>query len=73
MVTTHIQEIARARGIETAYQLGKRLDISPSMAARLFKDNVKMIDITTLDRLCRELKTTPAKLLRYEPDGDEKS
>lgn len=58
-----------ARGITTAYQLGKRLDISPSQAARLFKDDVKMIDLDTLDKLCQELKTTPAKLLRYEPNN----
>jgi DNA-binding Xre family transcriptional regulator len=69
MITTHINEIAQARGIKTAYQLMKKLEISPSMAARLYKDDVKMIDLDTLDRLCRILNTTPAKILRYESEG----
>lgn len=38
------------------------------MAARLWKDDVKMIDLTTLNRLCRELNCKPADLLHYEPD-----
>lgn len=69
MIETRIRQVAEKRKIKSGYQLGKLLGVSPSMASRLWKDNVKMIDLTTLDRLCRELRCKPADLLLYEPDA----
>jgi DNA-binding Xre family transcriptional regulator len=70
MIATHINEICLKRGIETAYQLQKAMGIHPSPAYALFNDSVKMISLETLDRLCKVLKTTPAKLLTF--DNSEK-
>jgi DNA-binding Xre family transcriptional regulator len=69
MIKTRIREVAEKRKITSGYQLGKLLGLSPSMAARLWKDDVKMIDLTTLNRLCNELRCKPADLLYYEADG----
>jgi DNA-binding Xre family transcriptional regulator len=70
MITTRIREVAEKRKIKSGYQLGKLLGLSPSMAARLWKDDVKMIDLTTLNRLCRELRCKPSDILHYELDTD---
>lgn len=70
MIRVQIQEMAQKRGIETAYQLQKLLDVSPTLAARLWKGEFTQIGLMTIDRLCRELRCQPDKLLRYEA-GEE--
>ncbi len=54
----------------TAYQLQKALDISPTVAARLWKGEFDMIGVVTLDKLCRVLRCQPNKFLRYVPDEE---
>ena len=68
MIKTHVREMAEKKGIKTAYQLQKALDISPSVAARLWKDDFEFISRTSLDRLCRLLKCPPSKLISYEAE-----
>lgn len=71
MIKTRIRELAEKRGIKTAYQLQKVLDISPSVAARLWSDDFEFISRTSLDRLCHLLKCKPGTLITYElGDGD---
>jgi DNA-binding Xre family transcriptional regulator len=69
MIKTHVQEIARKRGITTAYQLQKALDISPSVAAKLWSDDFELISRTSLDRLCRVLDSIPAELVTFGGEG----
>jgi len=71
MVTVAIREMAEKRGITTAYQLQKAVGVQPTVAARWFKNDLKMIGIDSLDRLCTVLKCKPNDLLRYEPDADK--
>lgn len=71
MIEVKIREIAEARGITTAYQLQKALDVAPSVAARLWRGDLSKIGLDTLDNLCRILKSRPDKLLKYTPEGDE--
>jgi DNA-binding Xre family transcriptional regulator len=68
MVTVHIREVAEARGIKTAYQLQKALQISPTGAAKLWKGEFELIGLVTIDKLCRVLKCQPGKLIRYAVD-----
>lgn len=68
MIKTRIQELAKKNGIETAYQLQKVVSLSPSMASRLFKDDVEMIALRTIESLCDALKCKPADLFIYESD-----
>ena len=63
MIRTHVQAIAKKRGITNAYQLQKALDIAPSVAAKLWSDDFELISKTSLERLCDVLKTTPAELI----------
>jgi len=68
MITVTIRERAEKYGITTAYQLQKALEISPTIAARLWRGNFDKIGIVTLDRLCRVLECQPDKLFRYVSD-----
>ncbi len=69
MISVKIREVAEKRGITTAYQLQKAMDVQPSVAARLWKGEFTKIDLGTLDKLCTLFKCQTDKLLRYEPDG----
>lgn len=71
MITVTIKEQAEKRGITTAYQLQKAAGVQPTVAARWFRNDLKMIGMDSLDRLCAILKCKPNDLLRYEPDSDE--
>jgi DNA-binding Xre family transcriptional regulator len=71
MIEVKIREVAEARGITTAYQLQKALDVAPSVAARLWRGEISKIGLDTLDNLCRVLKSKPDKLLMYTPEGSD--
>lgn len=68
MIKTHVREVAEKKGITTAYQLQKALDISPSVAAKLWKDNFEFISKASLNRLCKLLHCKPNKLITFEPE-----
>ncbi len=72
MVTLKIREAAEARGITTAYQLQKALNTMPSTAARLWRADMKMIGLDTIDALCEALKCEPADLI-VRGNGKKKS
>ncbi len=71
MITLKIAEMAQRRGITSAYQLQIKMEIPPAMAAKLWKGQLKMIGLGTLNRLCKVLNCKPQHILHYEPDADE--
>jgi DNA-binding Xre family transcriptional regulator len=50
-----IREVAESRGVRTAYRLQKLAGLSPSIAARLYRNNVTQISVVTLGKLCEAL------------------
>jgi DNA-binding Xre family transcriptional regulator len=69
MIIVTIKERAEKCGITTAYQLQKAMGVSPTIAARLWRGDFKMVGVQdTLDSLCRVLKCQPDKLFRYVPE-----
>jgi DNA-binding Xre family transcriptional regulator len=62
---TKINELCRAVGITTAYQLQKKMDLSPSQAARLYKDKVEAMSLSVLEKLCNTLKCSPDDIFGY--------
>lgn len=70
MIEVKIREFAEKRGMTTAYQLRVALDVSPTVAARLWRGDFAMLGMDTLDKLCRVLRCQPDKLLRFIPDGE---
>ena len=68
MVTLRIREAAEERGITTAYQLQKAMEVQPGMAARLWRGELKMIGLDTLDRLCDAIGCELGDLLVRAPE-----
>ena len=71
MIKVNIANVAKRRGIKTAYQLQKALDLPPSQAAKLWRGDIKMIGLYTMDRLCRVLKCKPDKIFVYEAETED--
>ncbi len=63
MVKLMVREVAESQGLTTAYQLQKLMGLPPAMAARLWKGELSMIGLDTVDRLCEALSCEPADLL----------
>ena len=66
MIKKHIREMAQKRGIKNAHGLQLAIDVSPTVAAKLWSGNFVMIGLGTLDKLCRVLRCQPNKLLTFE-------
>jgi excisionase family DNA binding protein len=71
MVKVNIKEIATKKGIKTAYQLQKLMNLQPSIAYKWFSNDLKMIGIESLNSLCKALDCLPSDLLVYS-SGREK-
>jgi DNA-binding Xre family transcriptional regulator len=71
MITSHIREIAEKFGIQNANQLRVALDVSPTLAARLWKGDFDMLGMVTINKLCRVLRCQPGKLLKYTNEHEE--
>lgn len=61
-IELNIEKIADSRGIKTAYQLQKKVKLSPSNASRLYNAQVKQISLDTLGKLCEALECEPGDL-----------
>lgn len=68
MIVVTIRERAEKCGITTAYQLQKAMEVSPTIAARLWRGDFDKLGMITLDRLCRVLRCQPDKLFKFEAD-----
>lgn len=68
MIRARIKEIAEAKGIPNAYQLGEKIGVTPNVSARLWKDSFVQIGRVTLDKLCSALDCTVGDLIIYEPE-----
>lgn len=66
VIKVRIKEVAQERGIMTAYQLQKLTGVHPSLAAKWYSNEIKMIGIDSLDLLCQKLNCTPNDLLAIE-------
>lgn len=62
-VELRIKEAAEARGITTAYQLQKKMKVPPGTAARLWRGDMKMIGLDTIEALCEAIGCEPADLI----------
>ncbi len=65
MIEIRIAEKAKSRGLETAFSLQKALNISPTIASRLWKGDFKKIGVGTMDKLCTFFKCQPNDLFFF--------
>jgi DNA-binding Xre family transcriptional regulator len=68
MIKAKIREVAEARGVPNAYQLGVLIGVTPNVSARLWKDDFAQIGRVTLEKLCSALDCQVGDLLVYEPE-----
>jgi putative transcriptional regulator len=71
MVLWNVRQIAEARGIKTATELGERVKVNINTATALWNGRSVRVDRTTLNKLCAELGCTPGDLLVYDPSKIE--
>ena len=69
VIKLRIREVAQSKGIMTAYQLQKLTGVQPSLAAKWYKNEIKMIAIDTIDLLCKKLDCTPNDLLAFDKNS----
>ncbi len=65
MMKIKIAEVAGKHGLKSAYALQKALDISPTMASRLWKGEFDKIGIGTLEKLCEHFQLQTNEFLEY--------
>src|SRR5262249_9517626 len=63
MISLRIREVANAKGITTEYQLQKAGNLQPSHAARLWRGEMMLIKLSTIDALCEALDCEPGDLI----------
>jgi putative transcriptional regulator len=65
MIKVNIKKIAENKGIYSGYQLQKAMQIQPAQAYKWFNNDLKMIDVESLDKLCKFFDCMPSDLLVY--------
>jgi putative transcriptional regulator len=70
MIKIKLREMAERHGIKSAYQLQTLLNIQPSVAAKWFKNDMKMIGFESLNILCKYFNCEITDILIYTPDKD---
>jgi putative transcriptional regulator len=70
MIKPNIKEIAEKNGITTAYQLQKLIGIQPSLAAKWYRNDLKMIGFESLNTLCKAFNCQVGDLVVFTPDDD---
>lgn len=69
-----IHEVAKSRGLTTAYQLQKLTGLAPSNAAKIYNNDIVQISIATLSKLCDALDCEPSDLfVRAKPTSPSSS
>jgi len=57
-----IHELAKGKGLNTAYKLHKRAILSPPTAYRLYHNKTRQITLETMEKICFALDCEPADL-----------
>jgi DNA-binding Xre family transcriptional regulator len=68
MIKLRVKEIALKRGYKNAHQLQLALDVSPTLAANLWKGEMRQIGLGTIEKLCATLKVKPGSLFEVLDD-----
>lgn len=63
-IKVNIREIAQSRGIKNPYQLQKWAKLTPTNATNLFNNDIKLISIETLGKICEALSCEPGDLFQ---------
>lgn len=73
MIEKRFEQLMRARGYKTAYQLAKATGLTEEGLKKLLNGKTNGISFETLDRLCEALKCKVGQLLVYRRSGNKKA
>jgi DNA-binding Xre family transcriptional regulator len=73
MILSKVREVAEANGVTSSYQLQNALGVKPTVAVRLWRNQVTRFSTDILNRLCSTFHCQVADLLVYVPDTKKTS
>lgn len=71
MIVNKTKEIAMRHGISSAPQLAERLGVAPGTAYSLWRGVTERVDLSILQRICREFNVKPGDVLVLVEDEKE--
>ena len=71
MIASQIRAVAESRGLTSSYQLQHAIDVAPTVALRLWRNEVTRFSLETLNKLCEVLECQPGDLLVYESESPQ--
>ncbi len=66
-IKSKIKEVAEKNGITSSYYLQQKLGVAPTVAVRLWRDEVTRFSVEILEKLCEEFNCQVGDLLVYMP------
>jgi DNA-binding Xre family transcriptional regulator len=70
MMKLTVKEVAIAKGIKNAVQLGEKANIPLASIYRIWNGTARMIGLDTLNRLCNVLDVPVGMLITHIPDKE---
>lgn len=71
MLSINIKKVMRLRGIENHYGLLTSLGFVPSTARNFLRNDVVLVRLEQIERLCVALNCTPNDLLEWTPNPNQ--
>ncbi|MBI9060825.1 MAG: helix-turn-helix transcriptional regulator [Marinilabiliaceae bacterium] len=68
MLRYNFERILKAKGIERPYTYLMKNGFTDRIATRVNQNNVKRVDLSTVERLCLLFKCTPNDLMEWIPE-----
>jgi DNA-binding Xre family transcriptional regulator len=67
-ITLKVREVSESKGINNPFALSQKSGLNYAIAYRLWHQELRRIDLGTLEKLCDALKVSPGKFFEYERD-----
>ena len=71
MLYYNFTRMFKARGVERPYSLMMKAGIGSDLATRMKKNQVRILRMETLEKVCLLLHCTPNDVMEWIPDGNE--
>lgn len=68
MIETKVKEVAERNDIKSSYELQHALGVAPTVAVRLWRNEVTRFSLDILEKLCATFHCQPGDLLAYKAD-----
>lgn len=66
LIEVRVRQIAEKQGIRSSYQLQNLLGVKPTVAIRLWRNQVKQFNLKTMLVICDKLNCQPGDLMIFQ-------